>query len=240
MSLQDLLALLEEQGPSMEGIFWLVASKHISRELRETFDSGVEECSKPHLEPLALQDFVRNIPAKLLQNIPAKLLSRISALQKTSRQEKLTGLRKMANKLLAASFLLLKHLLGLLLNISKNSATSRMTASNLAICVGPNLLSPAEEPTLPLEVLMQVTGKVKGLVQFLIENSEELFGEEMAGLSSTPDKELPAPVVEAETAEALLQKKIVLIINKRWDGRGHVCAHCRELTDMAAHRLEAP
>ncbi|KAK4829065.1 hypothetical protein QYF61_002009 [Mycteria americana] len=173
-------------------------------------------------------DFLRNIPAKLLQNIPAKLLSRISTLQKTSRQEKLTGLREVANKLLAASLLLLKHLLSLLYNISKNAGMIRMTASNLAICVGPNLLSLAEEPTPPLEVLVQVTGKVhcvyqpatafqahpsfavqvKGLVQFLIENSEELFGEEMAGLSSTPDKELPAPVVEAETAEACQVHKL--------------------------------
>ena len=40
-----------------------------------------------------------------------------------------------------------------------------------------------------------------GLVRFLIENSKELFGEEMAGLSSAPAKKSLALVVEAETAE---------------------------------------
>lgn len=40
-----------------------------------------------------------------------------------------------------------------------------MSASNLGVCVGPNLLSPAEEHTLPLEVLLQVTGNVFWIYQ---------------------------------------------------------------------------
>ncbi|GAB0180039.1 mitochondrial enolase superfamily member 1 [Grus japonensis] len=35
----------------------------------------------------------------------------------------------------------------------------------------------------------------------LIENIEEIFEEEMAGISSAPDKDSPAPLAEAETAE---------------------------------------
>ncbi|KAK2544061.1 hypothetical protein Q9966_002074 [Columba livia] len=79
---QDLLALLHEQGPSTEGIFWLVASECASREIREALDSGTEvhlasqpvhipavilkQCSQPDVQPLALQDFLRKIPSKLL------------------------------------------------------------------------------------------------------------------------------------------------------------------------------
>lgn len=40
--LQDLLALPKEQGPSMEGIFWLGAGKRTSQQLREALDSGME------------------------------------------------------------------------------------------------------------------------------------------------------------------------------------------------------
>ncbi|XP_075599073.1 uncharacterized protein LOC142600158 [Balearica regulorum gibbericeps] len=76
-----------------------------------------------------------------------------------------------------------------------------MTASNLAICVGPNLLSPPEEQTLPLDALVQVTGQVTQLVEFLIEHHRELFGEEVAGLGGTSAEESPAPGLEAETAE---------------------------------------
>ena len=71
----------------------------------------------------------------------------------------------MASKLPEANLVLLKHLLALLQTISRNVATSRMTAGNLAICVGPNLLSPAEEHTLPLDVLVQATGKVRSVYQ---------------------------------------------------------------------------
>ena len=72
---------------------------------------------------------------------------------------------RVASKLPKGNLLLLKSLLSLLQNISRNAATSRMTAGNLAVCVGPNLLSPAEEHTLPLDVLLQVTGKVRCVYQ---------------------------------------------------------------------------
>ncbi|XP_075289969.1 T-cell activation Rho GTPase-activating protein-like [Opisthocomus hoazin] len=121
----------------------------------------------------------------------------MSALQKTSRQERLAALKEVTSKLPKPNLLLLQDLLLLLQNISSNAGTSRMTAPNLAICVGPNLLSPPEEHTLPLDVLLQVTGKVARLVEFLIENHRELFEEEVAGLSEAS----PTPAAEAETSE---------------------------------------
>ncbi|XP_010576664.1 PREDICTED: T-cell activation Rho GTPase-activating protein-like [Haliaeetus leucocephalus] len=207
--IQDLLALLHEHGPSTEGIFRLAASERASRELREALDSGAEvrlESQPAHLLAVVLKDFLRKIPSKLLE---AELYEEwMSALQKSSRQEKLAGLKEVAGKLPEANLLLLKQLLALLQNISRNVATSRMTAGNLAICVGPNLLSPPEEHTLPLDALVQVTGKVRcvyqpatafrthpsfavqrwkamvccvqvtRLVEFLIEHHGELFEEE--------------------------------------------------------------
>ncbi|XP_014803816.1 PREDICTED: T-cell activation Rho GTPase-activating protein-like, partial [Calidris pugnax] len=118
-------------------------------------------------------DFLRRIPSKLLQ---AELYEEwISALQKDSRQEKLAALKEVASKLPQSNLLLLKQLLSLLKAISSNVGTSRMSAANLAICVGPNLLSPPEEQTLPLDVLVKVTQKVTQLVEFLIEHHEELL-----------------------------------------------------------------
>ncbi|CAM9605262.1 unnamed protein product [Bubo scandiacus] len=200
--IQDLLALLHQHGPSTEGIFRLAASEHALRELRKALDSGAEvhlESQPAHVLAVILKDFLRKIPSKLLE---AELYEEwMSALQKTSRQEKLAGLKEVASKLPKANLVLLKELLALLQNISSSAATSRMTASNLAICVGPNLLSPAEEDTLPLDVLAQATGKVTQLVEFLIEHHEELFGEEVAGLAGTSDESPPAPGLGAAAAE---------------------------------------
>nr|XP_021151637.1 T-cell activation Rho GTPase-activating protein-like [Columba livia] len=110
-------------------------------------------------------------------------------------RERLAGLRDVASKLPEANLLLLKTLLSLLDKISSNVTVTRMTTSNLAICMGPNLLSPPEEDGLPLEVLMQVTGKVTKLVEFLIEHQEELFKEE-----EEEEAELPGPPAEAGSA----------------------------------------
>ncbi|KAM6384822.1 uncharacterized protein FN964_012992 [Alca torda] len=70
-----------------------------------------------------------------------------------------------------------------------------MTAHNLATCVGPSLLSPPEEHTLPLDMMVQVMQKVTQLVAFLIQHHGELFEEEEAGLGGASGK------LEAGTAE---------------------------------------
>nr|XP_021136415.1 T-cell activation Rho GTPase-activating protein-like [Columba livia] len=111
--------------------------------------------------------------------------------------------RSVASKLPAANLLLLKSLLSLLQKISRNVTVTKMTASNLAICVGPNLLSPPEEDGLPLEVLVQVTGKVTRLVEFLIEHHEELFEEQE---EEEEEAELPGHPAEAGSAGGHLEE----------------------------------
>ena len=68
---------------------------------------------------------------------------------------------RVAEKLPAAHLLLLQRLLSLLQNIGHHVSTSRMTSSNLAICLGPNLLGPPDEELLPLEAALEVTEKVR-------------------------------------------------------------------------------
>ncbi|KAK2517358.1 hypothetical protein Q9233_013214 [Columba guinea] len=92
---KDLLALLQEHGPSTEGIFRLAAGERASRELREALDSGAQvqlESQPVHLLAAILKEFLRKIPSKLLQNELYE--DWVSALQKTSRQERLEGLKE--------------------------------------------------------------------------------------------------------------------------------------------------
>lgn len=63
-------------------------------------------------------------------------------------------------KLSAANLLLPEQLLALLRHISQHTSTSHMTCGNLAICLGPNLLSPLQEKQLELQAMLVKNDKV--------------------------------------------------------------------------------
>ncbi|KAM6207354.1 uncharacterized protein WM294_001712 [Sarcoramphus papa] len=137
-------------------------------------------------------DFLRSIPAKLL--VSHLYEDWMQAMERTSKQAKVEELKAVAEKLPAANLLLLQRLLSLLQRIGHNASTSRMTSSNLAVCLGPNLLSPPNEDQLPLQAMLEVTAKVNVLVEFMIENRGDVFGEETPGLSCPSAQESPAPM----------------------------------------------
>ncbi|NWV13813.1 TAGAP protein, partial [Ptilonorhynchus violaceus] len=178
---QDLLAILYMKGPSTEGIFRKAANEKARKELKEDLNKGgnVDLKSKSvHLLAVVLKDFLRNIPSKLLS---ADLYEKwMQALEKPSKQEKIEELKEVADKLPRPNLVLLKHLLSLLHHISQNAETNRMDSSNLAICIGPNMLSPGTDNALPLEVQKEMNDKVTVLVEFLINNCSEIFEEDIA------------------------------------------------------------
>ncbi|NXK57445.1 TAGAP protein, partial [Sylvietta virens] len=178
--IQDLLAILYMKGPSTEGIFRKAASEKARKELKEDLNKGgsVDLKSKSvHLLAVVLKDFLRNIPSKLLS---ADLYEKwMQALEKPSKQEKIEELKEVADKLPRPNLVLLKLLLSLLHHISQKAETNRMDSSNLAICIGPNMLSPGTESALPLGVQKEMNDKVTVLVEFLINNCSEIFEEDI-------------------------------------------------------------
>uniref|UniRef100_A0A8B9U0F0 T-cell activation Rho GTPase-activating protein n=1 Tax=Anas zonorhyncha TaxID=75864 RepID=A0A8B9U0F0_9AVES len=190
---QDLLTILYMKGPSTEGIFRKAANEKARKELKEDLNKGenVDLKSKTvHLLAVVLKDFLRNIPSKLLStDLYEKWML---ALEKPSKEEKIEELREVADKLPRPNLVLLKHLLSVLHRISQNAASSRMDSNNLAICVGPNMLGPGTDSTLPLEVQKEMNDKVTVLVEFLIDNCSEIFGEDIAW---------PASALTEESAE---------------------------------------
>ncbi|XP_052535317.1 T-cell activation Rho GTPase-activating protein isoform X2 [Tympanuchus pallidicinctus] len=189
---QDLLTILYMKGPSTEGIFRKAANEKARKELKEDLNKGGNvdlESKTVHLLAVVLKDFLRNIPSKLLSD---DLYDKwMLALEKPSKQEKIEELKEVADKLPRPNLVLLKQLLSVLHRISQNADISRMDANNLAICVGPNMLSPGTGSTLPLEVQKEMNDKVTVLVEFLIENNSEIFGEDILWPVSTLAVESP-------------------------------------------------
>ncbi|XP_074720724.1 T-cell activation Rho GTPase-activating protein-like [Strix uralensis] len=109
----------------------------------------------------AHQDFLRSIPGKLL--VVGLYEDWMQAMERPSKDTRVEALKVVAEKLPAAHLLLLQRLISLLQSIGHHVSTSRMTASNLAICLGPNLLGPPDEDLLPLEAMLEVTEKLAPL-----------------------------------------------------------------------------
>lgn len=97
---------------------------------------------------------------------------------------------RVAEKLPGPNLWLLKHLMHVLYLVSKNADASKMDASNLAICIGPNMLAREQDQNLPLEAQKDLNGKVKTLVEFLIDNCLEIFENIPAHSSTTSDDSL--------------------------------------------------
>ncbi|XP_068268213.1 rho GTPase-activating protein 20-like isoform X2 [Nyctibius grandis] len=92
--IQELLAVLQREGPSTEEIFRLAVTGTKLRELREALDCGtdVELGSQPALLlAVILKDFLRSIPAKLLvTNLYDEWMA---AMERPSKEEKMEELK---------------------------------------------------------------------------------------------------------------------------------------------------
>ncbi|XP_054992726.1 T-cell activation Rho GTPase-activating protein [Sorex araneus] len=183
--IQDILTVLCLKGPSTEGIFRKAANEKARKELKEELNSGgaVELHEQPvHLLAVVFKDFLRGIPQKLLS---CDLFEEwMGALEKQNEEDRIEALKQVAKKLPRPNLLLLKHLIYVLYLISKNSETNKMDASNLAICVGPNMLARDNDQNLSFEAQKDLNNKVKSLVEFLIDNCLEIFGENIPAHSS--------------------------------------------------------
>ncbi|XP_032959535.1 T-cell activation Rho GTPase-activating protein [Rhinolophus ferrumequinum] len=183
--IQDILTILCLKGPSTEGIFRKAANEKARKELKEELNSGgmVDLESRPvHLLAVVFKDFLRSIPLKLLS---CDLFDDwMGALEKQNEEDRIEALKQVAGKLPRPNHLLLKNLVSVLYLISKNSEVNKMDASNLAICVGPNMLTRENDQTLSFEAQKDLNNKVKTLVEFLIDNCFEIFGENIPAHSS--------------------------------------------------------
>ncbi|XP_045400624.1 T-cell activation Rho GTPase-activating protein isoform X2 [Lemur catta] len=202
--IQDILTILCLKGPSTEGIFRKAANEKARKELKEELNCGGAvdlERLPVHLLAVVFKEVAgsqraleRGFPGSVrcrgagsegdfLRSIPLKLLSSdlfeewMGALETQDEEERIEALKQVANKLPRPNLLLLKHLVYVLCLISKNAEVSKMDSSNLAICIGPNMLTLESDQNLSFEAQKDLNNKVKTLVEFLIDNCFEIFGE---------------------------------------------------------------
>ena len=102
---------------------------------------------------------------------------------------------------------LVTHVIPLLHHISRFNATNAMSTTNIAICLAPSLLW----PDTGLDVIMN---EVPPLVQFLIEHSPKIFGQDMPELFEN----LPPPASDFDPSTTDNTPPVTLVPTKKEDG----------------------
>ncbi|XP_059355042.1 T-cell activation Rho GTPase-activating protein-like isoform X2 [Carassius carassius] len=174
----EILLLLFRKGPLTEGVFRVSCNSKKLNALKDQLNSGaqvdMEDLPVTLLVGL-LKIFLKEIPGCLL--VFEHYESWISALETERKEDAQRELRRMAERLPKANSLLLQHLVCLFHHISQRSETNKMDARNLAVCIAPTLLHPDSQPLDRDDV-----AKATHLIQFLIENCCEVFGNDILKL----------------------------------------------------------
>ncbi|XP_070094475.1 rho GTPase-activating protein 20-like isoform X1 [Equus caballus] len=179
-SLLDMLCFLKQKGPLTEGIFRKSANMKLCRALKETLNAGDKvnlNCESVLVVACVLKDFLRNIPGSVFtSDLYAKW---VSITDGENEEEKIAATQRLLDELPRANAELLRYLFGVLHNIQQHSSVNQMTAYNLATCIAPSILCLPNACSAELE--SDITRKIS-LVQFLIENCLQIFGEDIASL----------------------------------------------------------
>nr|XP_006639405.1 PREDICTED: rho GTPase-activating protein 20 isoform X1 [Lepisosteus oculatus] len=184
----DMLCFLFQEGPFTRGILRRSANARACRELRDKLNSGEDVLLSREsifVTAAVFKDFLRNIPGSLLS---LELYDRwVSVMDQGRDEQRIRATQSLMEELPKENMLLLRHLFGVLHCIEKNSAENQMNAFNLAVCIAPSMLW-APAPASP-EGESEGTKKVSSVVQFVIENCDKIFGEDVTGLfGSLPQK----------------------------------------------------
>ncbi|XP_061914784.1 rho GTPase-activating protein 20-like isoform X2 [Entelurus aequoreus] len=180
----DMLIFLYHEGPWTRGIFRRPAGARTVRELRNSLDAGqfLLPLTRDHIFIIAgvFKDFLRNIPGSLLCcDLHGEWMDVLE--EEEAEQERVQEIQRMMGRLPKGNTLLLRHLLAVLQRIHGNAQENQMTSFNLAVCIAPSMLWPPGALCSP-EAENEGTRKVCDLVKFMIDQCQQIIGEEPSSL----------------------------------------------------------
>ncbi|XP_072144857.1 uncharacterized protein [Dermacentor andersoni] len=194
---KPVMALLRQlflRGPFTYGIFRKSGNVRSKRELQARLEEDPDFSLSDvpiHVVAAAFKEFLGCLPDCLLQRcLYSEWLKVLHVEPQWKKRDYTISLLK---RLPPANVELLRHFLCVLWHINNRSTENKMPSSNLAVCIGPSLLSPKfvdnyHSPTLQSEISEQVPQ----LVEYLIENSVDIFGKDLVTLFGEPPQKDPS------------------------------------------------
>ncbi|XP_068631616.1 rho GTPase-activating protein 44 [Battus philenor] len=170
---------LHELALNEEGLFRIAGGLSKVRRMKLSLDAGLFTVPLPrdyrdmHVVASVLKSYLRELPEPLLTY---RLYENfINASRQPAEQARLNAIWDAIHLLPPANYQNLRYLIKFLSALTQNQSTNKMTPSNLAIVIAPNLLWAANESTLD----MYITSAVNCVVELLIKHADWFFQDEI-------------------------------------------------------------
>ncbi|XP_049915200.1 SH3 domain-binding protein 1 [Epinephelus moara] len=206
--IQECIHMLLRTGMTEEGLFRLAAAASVVKRLKTCLDQEAVDHSEfsmdPHAVAGALKCYLRELPEPLMT---FELYNDwFKAAGEKDLNEKLEQFKVLLKKLPPENYNNLRYLIQFLSLLSEQQAVNKMTPSNIAIVLGPNLLWPRAEGEAALFDMASASSvQVVTVIEPLIQYSSSLFPEavsfEIPELPEVSDVSLPVPVVQSLMSE---------------------------------------
>ncbi|XP_045219610.2 SH3 domain-binding protein 1 isoform X3 [Macaca fascicularis] len=179
LPIEACVMMLLSEGTKEEGLFRLAAGASVLKRLKQTMASdphSLEEfCSDPHAVAGALKSYLRELPEPLMTFDLYDDWMRAASLKEPG--ARLQALQEVCSRLPPENLSNLRYLMKFLARLAEEQEVNKMTPSNIAIVLGPNLLWPPEKEgdQAQLDAASVSSIQVVGVVEALIQNADTLF-----------------------------------------------------------------
>nr|XP_034983717.1 SH3 domain-binding protein 1 [Zootoca vivipara] len=204
--------MLLESGMKEEGLFRLAAGASVLKKLKYSLacGSGVldEFYADPHAVAGALKCYLRELPQPLMTFELYDDWLKAASIKEPENQ--LEHLRDTCSRLPKDNYNNMRYLIRFLAKLAEQQDVNKMTPSNIAIVLGPNLLWPQQTEGCQVQLDMASVSSIQvvGVVEPLIQNADILFpGDidfDVSGLFTPPSDVKERDVSAAEEPTSLL------------------------------------
>ncbi|XP_029810469.1 SH3 domain-binding protein 1 isoform X2 [Suricata suricatta] len=195
LPIEACVMMLLSEGMKEEGLFRLAAGASVLKRLKQTMaldPRGLQEFSSdPHAVAGALKSYLRELPEPLMTFDLYDDWMKAASLKEPG--ARLEALQEACGRLPQNNLNNLRYLMKFLARLAEEQEVNKMTPSNIAIVLGPNLLWPPEKEgdQAQLDAASVSSIQVVGVVEALIQNADTLFPGDInfnvSGLFSAPD-----------------------------------------------------
>ncbi|XP_014652463.1 PREDICTED: rho GTPase-activating protein 17 isoform X2 [Ceratotherium simum simum] len=180
LPIEACVMLLLETGMKEEGLFRIGAGASKLKKLKAALDCSTshldEFYSDPHAVAGALKSYLRELPEPLMTFHLYEEWTQVASVQ--DQDKKLQDLWRICQKLPPQNFVNFRYLIKFLAKLAQNSDINKMTPSNIAIVLGPNLLWAKNEGTLA-EMAAATSVHVVAVIEPIIQHADWFFPEEV-------------------------------------------------------------